>query len=235
MAYVFSDRRVWGVDATGIVTHRPVWLRSAVFYPNAIGDSVTFKSWNPQGTTGSTEHAVLDNYANPPLDGKMSGNAMTCRSPKSEKYLQTTAVDGSAKTITSTGNFTATLVGTPPSIMRILYSSTGSNYRTGAGPGGRGLGGNLLITARNANNNEVTIADGAGAWTTESNKVYSWWIVVEDSDMETAFVIKALKTGGSDTIVQGAVMYDFGENGKWFPNLACTALSTSASIDLYIK
>ena len=234
MAYVFSDRRVWGVDAVGIVSHRPVWLRSAVFYPDAIGDSITFKSWNPQGKIGSAEHFVLDNYANPPLDGKASGNKRTYRAPLSEKYRVTASMNGSTNKLTSTGNFTAALVGTPPSIMRILYTEDATQYRTGAGPGGGGLGGYLLVVTRNTDN-KITVATGGGTLSNEASKEYSWWIVMEDSDMETAFVIKALKTGGSDTIVQGAVMYDFGENGKWFPNLACTSLSTSSSIDLYLK
>lgn len=237
MAYSFTNKRIWGVDATGIVTHRPVWLRSAVFYPDAIGDSVTFKSWHPQGELGTTEHAVLDNYANPPLDAKCLKGGQTLYAPKNESYRQTVSISG-GNTITDPGGagtfFTAAKVGTPPSIMRILYSEDATNYRETAGPGAGGLGGNLLIETRTDDNN-IVVAEGAGSLSNETSKIYSWWIITDTTYIDTAFVIKALKTSGSDTIVQGAVMYDFGERGKWFPNLACTALSTSASVDLYLK
>lgn len=237
MAYTFSNRRVWGVDAVGIVSHRPIWLRSAVMYPAAIGDSVTFKSWHPQGELGTTEHPVMPNYKNPPLISSMRKKGATLYAPKNETYKATVSVSG-GNTISDPAAggtfFTAAKVGTPSSIMRILETEDATEYRATAGPGGGGLGGYLLITTRTDDNN-IVVAVGAGSLTNETSKVWSWWIITDSTNLGTAFVIKALATGGSDTIYQGAVMYDFGETGRWFPNLACTALSSSASVDLYIR
>jgi len=54
-------------------------------------------------------------------------------------------------------------------------------------------------------------------------------------NIQEEFQIHALQTSSTDTIVQGAVLLDFGEDGQWFPNLICYAISTSATVDLYLK
>jgi len=234
MAYVYDDR-VWSIDAVDIVTHRPVWLRQAVLYPNAIGDYVVFKSFNPQGDIGSGENPVWEPYANPPVANK---KGYTLRDAVSTLFLQTVSVTGTnAFEDPATGGtmFTASNVGTPPTIMRLLASSgSTNNYRLTVGPNGEGLGGYLYVATRN-NDNKVTCATATGVLTDEASKIMSWRMIQEDSSLKSEFRIDALQTSGADTIVQGAVAFDFGPNGRWFPNLICRELSASATIDLYLK
>jgi len=117
--FTYHDR-VWNVDTVDIVSHKPIWLRRAVLYPNAIGDSVDFRSFHSQGSVGTAEHVVLDPYAsNPPY---RSGR--TLYAPTDEKYDKTTTTQND-KEVVSTGNFTAGYVPTVPAVLRIIRTSTG--------------------------------------------------------------------------------------------------------------
>ena len=179
MANVTTKGRTYSLDSMGIISKSPIWIRTAVLYPNAAADVVTFYSWNENET------------------------------PISTKDIQTVTTTLTT-TITSTGNFpTATI--DPGDIIKIHYTSTDNNVDT-------------FSVLANADDNTITV-DTAQVLTNEASKIYSWKVW-------RPFVSFKILSPGTEKMM---ATIDFGDKGRWFPNLFMDALSTSAVVALLIR
>lgn len=135
----------------------------------------------------------------------------TATSSKPHKSISVTA---STNTFSSTGNFpTATI--NPSQIFKVTYSSSGNNAYT-------------YQIATNADDNTIT-TDATnsihGTVVDDATKVYSWKVWTP----YTAFKIISPGT----EVIDWAL--DFGDKGRWFPNLSMAELSASATFELFVK
>ena len=106
--------------------------------------------------------------------------------------------------ITSTGNFVTANVAAGDGL-RIKSTSTGNNV------------GNYYVVSRDTDN-QITVT--YATMTNETSKVYDMAIYTQ----KLAFVVK-----GAETEKQMQEL-DFGDDGRWFPSLACTAISSSSDL-----
>lgn len=136
-------------------------------------------------------------------------------SPVSTKNGETVTVTASSKTFASSGNFEQTDINPDTQIIKINYSATDENLYT-------------MQIATNANNNTITVDalnSYHGTITDDSSEIYSWKVW----DSHVAFTIKAPGTE------KFSWELDFGDKGRWFPNLAMRTLSSSATLELFMR
>jgi len=121
-----------------------------------------------------------------------------------------TATVTSSKTITSTGNFETAEVAAGD-IIKIYTSVTSGNNM-----------GTYIVDTRDSDD-AVTIEIG-DTLTDEASKVYSWWTI-------TPYVTIPMVSAGTEKV---SLFLDFGPDGLHLPNLALSALTTSAVVYLYV-
>ncbi len=121
-----------------------------------------------------------------------------------------TATVTSTKTVTSTGNFETGEVAAGDIIKIYTSVTTGNNMGT------------YVVDTRDSDD-AVTI-ETANALTDEASSVYSWWT------MTPYTVIQATSPGTEKCSYE----LDFGPDGLHLPNLALSAISTSAVVYLYV-
>jgi hypothetical protein len=114
--------------------------------------------------------------------------------------------------IQSAGNFTSGKV-TVGDVIKITYSASGSNNNT------------YLVTVRDGGNGQVTVASDP-AMAADSAKLYSWKIWTPTVEFK-------LLSYNATGVLLPAVL-DFGDKGRWFPNLELASLSSSAVVHLWI-
>lgn len=102
--------------------------------------------------------------------------------------------------------------------VRISWTSTGNNK------------GWYYVTAVDATKHYVEVENGTDALTNETSKTYTL-------DFYTPEVCMVLVSPTGDTgakLIQAEEL-DFGDVGRYFPNLGMTALSASGNVDVYLK
>ena len=130
--------------------------------------------------------------------------------PELTKWLVTGTIT-STDTVTSTGNFPTASVD-PGDIIKI---SAGSGAAANV---------DTFLIDTNADNNTIVVHNDP-LMTNEATKVYSYKIW-------TPTVAFKIESPGTEVINWEI---DFGEKGRWFPNLAMDDLSTSAIVHLHIR
>lgn len=181
MANVLNQRTLT-LDAEGIISVEPIWVRKVVIFPNSAGNSAKFTYWDLAASADTTQ----------------TGKTVTVTS--GTDFL-------------STGNFESSEI-TVNDIFIITDTSTGNNLFT------------LHVKTRTDDDNIIIDALNSyhGTITNEASKVYSW-------EMRTPYTAFTIISPDAEAI---SWEIDFGDEGKFFPNLAMNTLSGSTTLELFI-
>jgi len=101
--------------------------------------------------------------------------------------------------------------------VNVTASSTGNNL------------GWYYITANDGSNVYIDVAYGQNALTNDTSAVYTLKIYTPETAM-----IMVSETGDTGAKSIKTQVVDWGEGGRWFPNLAMHALSTSANVMIHL-
>lgn len=177
MANSTAHAGFWYIDTPGVLLTTPTKIKSIVLVPAAAADTAVFVSWDP----GATKHSTMTN--------------------------KTIASIASAKTITSTGNFTAANV-SAGDILQFTGTSDGTDQNA-----------TVIIDSRDSDN-AVTIETG-NTLTNRASPFYgSWW---------TLTPTKSIELLAAATEKQVPVVY----RDISVPNLALQSITASARVYIY--
>lgn len=175
--------RTLTIDTEGVISEKPIWIKSVRFFRAAYNDAATFTWWDENGTP--------------------------------DHHFQNISI------VVSTLDFSnASFVAGAPAASDIVYiykTSTGNNQ--------------FRFQTATAGDNTKFVADALNAYmgtVTDETKYASCKIWTP----KVAFSFKA----GIDTDAEGATdTIDFGVQGMRFDNLAMHTLSSSATVEIYVR